>query len=1038
MVKFMDDIKHEILTDELEATLAPLWQAVDCLEANWREKILAQTVDEAADLLRQATDMAVAVIQNPGGDIDDARGALANQLKTLLEDPRFVRLRPSVAFVQSGTETILTGLVLPEMIQVSLDGALIFLQPGDAIDDRIYKLWRRFARQIEIVPQRVVNVLRRWRKQPEREFQSLLRTVRVASIGKTYLQIGLPLEAALVHGFEISALMVQALRRLWEVFLREYTALDEREADCQALENVCEEALSVLVTQGELAEREIESRFGDLRSTLQDLLGRIEAPWEVYIRAIKLYFGNLRLRKQYQNLEADWERLYRGMLGSFDLGLEIASFQYQATEYAEKVREIVSDHVESSLLVPLAWMRDRCEADAQEVRNFFSDLKNKMEDQEAWTFARSVDDLQDQLEKLVTSLSTGYTVHTMSQIDRGCMVAQGRGELALMSDASEQLMRQVGGDCDFWVGESPQWAMGELPPDAEILQVPVRELVRPLMDSDVQPGLDELRQRLVDLFLSTQNTLRDVWKVIRFNVESGIGEMDGETTDRRHLLNTAEEIAVGGLERAGARVGELIAEVEHVAKEVDAGVQGVLNETLDKVEKSLQPGSELDVRLRKFTRLARLRAEGYAEIGEGVGAAFQARWNRLRLFATAMGSALVARLRRVLGIAPVAQQEAQATIDEADLGTVDLNRLPPIYRRLFRLEALQTDDFLVARNDELDTMRQALVRWENKRSCALALVGEVGTGKTSLLNCAEPKLFRRHQVFRHAFEETVNNEADLVRTLCSIIGINKASSLDDVTRYFADREEPCVIILEHGYELFIRRIGGLEVIRAFLQLISATSQKVFWCLSMTESAWRYLDAVVQISEYFSYMIETRNMPADELEQAVMARHEVSGYGLRFLPGDSPSVARRLKKAKDEDAQQDILHEVYFDHLSDASKGNVQIALFYWLRSILEVKEDTVFVEALKPLRFAFLASLSADKLFTLAAMLQHGTLTVSEHKEIFRSAQAISQGVLDTLAASNIIQIRPGAIDKGELRYAINPVMRRPVVDLLWNRHILY
>ena len=320
----------------------------------------------------------------------------------------------------------------------------------------------------------------------------------------------------------------------------------------------------------------------------------------------------------------------------------------------------------------------------------------------------------------------------------------------------------------------------------------------------------------------------------------------------------------------------------------------------------------------------------------------------------------------------------------------------------------------------------------------MALVGEAGTGKTTLLNCAIPKFFHQHDTFRYAFEETINTEGDLAHTLCTMLGIEQMGSLLEVEGYLIGRERPCIILLEHGYELFMRRIGGLEVIRALLQLIAATSQNVFWCLSMTEASWRYLDAVVEISEYFPYVIETRNMPASELAQVVMARHEVSGYGLYFLQGESPSVARRLKRTTNERGQQAVLRDVFFDQLSDASKGNVQIALFYWLRSIQEIKDDTVYVEALKPLRFAFLNTLSADKLFTLAAILQHGTLTVSEHATIFRSSQTVSQGLLNTLAANNLIQVRQGATDGGEERYSMNPVMRRPVVDLLWNRHIFY
>ena len=1027
---------NEMKTDSVETSLAPLWQAVDRLETEWREQVLAHVVDDASDLLREATDLAVEVIQNPTGDVDDARGALTNRLKVLLDDARFVRLRPSVAFARSEPEAVLTRLALPDALKAPLDVALLAVQAGDALDDRVYKFWRRFARYVGGLPWRLGNRVHRWRDRPERALPAEWRTIRIRSVGQTHLQTGLPMEAALVHCFEISALTVQALRRLWDVFLQEYTG--DQDADHHVLEQVCEDTLSTLVARGELAEKEIADCFETLRVSLRDSLDRIDAPWNVYIRAFRLYFGKQRIQKQYENLEKDWERLYRGMLGSFDLGLEIASFEYEATEYVEDIRARVSHHVERTLVVPLTWMEERCLSDSEEAQNLFNAIKEGVEDQDAVLFAQAVEALQDRLEALVTNLSTGYTVHTMQQIDRGRTVSQGREELALLTKASANLMRQVGGDCDFWVGEPPQWVVGDPPPDHETLRVPVRELVRPLVEREVQPELDELRQRLTDLYGHTQTVLQDIWKVIRFNVESGIAEMDGDTTDRRQLLNTAEEIVVGGLARAGSRVGALLDEVKSVTNGVDVGMLETVNGAIKKVEKSLQPGSGLDVRLRRLTRLAKSRAEGYAEIGEGVGSAFLRRLTYTHKWAMGKGQTGVIYVRRLLGLMPVAQHEAQTIIDEADLSNTKLERLPSIYRRLFRMVPLQTEDFLVARSDELKTMGEAIARWEKGRPSALALVGEVGTGKTTLINCATPKLFNKHQVYRHAFDGTVNTEADLARILCTVLDIKKVDSLDELAQYFMARETPCVVLLEHGYELFMRRIGGLEVIRGLLQLISATSRKVFWCLSMTESAWRYLDAVVEISEYFSYVIETRNLSGDELAKVIMARHEVSGYGLLFASENTPSVLRRLKKTGDEKSQQNVLREIFFERLSDASKGNVQIALFYWLRSIIEIKDDTVYVELLKPFRFAFLNQLSVDKLFTLAAVLQQGTLTVREHMEVFRSSESVSEGMMATLASDNLIQIRPGMDENGDVRYMINPVMRRPLVDLLWNRHIFY
>ena len=85
--------------------------------------------------------------------------------------------------------------------------------------------------------------------------------------------------------------------------------------------------------------------------------------------------------------------------------------------------------------------------------------------------------------------------------------------------------------------------------------------------------------------------------------------------------------------------------------------------------------------------------------------------------------------------------------------TVDLNAkdLPLLYRRLFRFEPLQDPRFLVGRETEMGAIAAARSMWEANRPVAVILVGQRGSGKTSLINCSLKRTLAGQEVVRGEF-----------------------------------------------------------------------------------------------------------------------------------------------------------------------------------------------------------------------------------------------------------------------------------------------
>src|SRR5262249_2575408 len=79
--------------------------------------------------------------------------------------------------------------------------------------------------------------------------------------------------------------------------------------------------------------------------------------------------------------------------------------------------------------------------------------------------------------------------------------------------------------------------------------------------------------------------------------------------------------------------------------------------------------------------------------------------------------------------------------------------LPPLYGLLFRIAPVEAQRFLTGAEKELAGLEQAVKDWDAGRFAACLVIGDRGSGKTSLLNCAELGAFAEHTLIRGEFHE---------------------------------------------------------------------------------------------------------------------------------------------------------------------------------------------------------------------------------------------------------------------------------------------
>ncbi len=323
--------------------------------------------------------------------------------------------------------------------------------------------------------------------------------------------------------------------------------------------------------------------------------------------------------------------------------------------------------------------------------------------------------------------------------------------------------------------------------------------------------------------------------------------------------------------------------------------------------------------------------------------------------------------------------------------------LPLIYGRLFRPEPVGDPRFLIGRREEMDALLECRRSWEADLPTALLIVGERGSGKTSLINCAKASVFQSFPVSAGAFDARIVDAEGMDKFLLGMFGLDETEDLVE-----ALRRERRVAILEELERTFLRRIGGFKGLERLLSVVAKTKDSVLWCLAVNQAGFKLADAAVGMHRVFSHRINARAVSAKHLRRAILQRHDLSGMRLNFRRTSSNSPLHRLRGALGFERSP---REEFFDTLYDQSRGVFRSAFQLW-RSAMTVSGDSIRLQTPSEPDVASLnASLDLHDLFTLQAVLQHGALTGAEHAAVFAAAAEESADRLNRLREMGMLEV---------------------------------
>ncbi|MEM7106922.1 MAG: hypothetical protein AAF519_01760, partial [Bacteroidota bacterium] len=357
-----------------------------------------------------------------------------------------------------------------------------------------------------------------------------------------------------------------------------------------------------------------------------------------------------------------------------------------------------------------------------------------------------------------------------------------------------------------------------------------------------------------------------------------------------------------------------------------------------------------------------------------------------------------------------------------------INKLPFVYQRLFRSQALEDLSFYESRSAEVRELSRAYTNWIKNRFAPSIVVGEKGSGLTTLLHFAIKEIGSSNPVIHILMEERVILP-DHIATFFSDQLKTKFKNLNELVKYLNEGPKR-IIVIENLQRMYLRKVGGFDCLMELLQLITITSRNVFWMVGCTLYAWNYLEKTIKLSEHFGYVVKLQDFDNEQIVSVISKRHQVSGYNVEFEPTGLNMSSKKFKSL-DSKAQQTLLRKQYFDDLNKIAKSNISLALLYWLRSTNVIAGSTISIRGLRDIDFSFLNSYSQDKLFGLTQLVLHDGMSEQDFMEVSGKSSSGSRNVLYPLYDDGVL------VEEDDI-FSVNPLLYRQVVNLLKVKNIIH
>lgn len=516
-----------------------------------------------------------------------------------------------------------------------------------------------------------------------------------------------------------------------------------------------------------------------------------------------------------------------------------------------------------------------------------------------------------------------------------------------------------------------------------------------------------------------EKKVAEIPEIIDFAIESSISFYEKESN-----VEESVKILTEGIARAEKKLEEISGlHQSFIQKEVET-----LKSSIDKFVNDIsaiadsESASQINLRIVKLQALAKSK-----EIRQNIS-------KHIKNFIPVVTGHLKKGLRflwqsseRISKQFKVQEKQQFITSDTSDyLATTEvaINKLPYIYQRLFKIEPLKSFELFIGRNKPAEMLLSAYTKWKEGRFAPVVIIGEKGSGKTTIINWFLKTKIHNEQVIYLDLHE-VNKTPEMFYHEIEALVADKRNATASPSS-----SRNTILAIDGLARLFTTEINGFTYLMKTMKLISETNSQVFWIVSAHLYSWHYIDKSFKISDYFAYHIKLTDIKAEDLKQIIKKRHNISGFRLIYESVPAKKSFVRSNKSNTEKTQAE-LEDAYFKSLTEFNNNNLSQAFLYWLRSTSKVENDTIYIRQISEIKNNFIKSISLPKMITLKNILLLNGITIEGYARKFNQHPELSKLHLDQMKDDGLLVM-------AQDYYLINPIIYSQIIKELYILNLLH
>jgi len=335
--------------------------------------------------------------------------------------------------------------------------------------------------------------------------------------------------------------------------------------------------------------------------------------------------------------------------------------------------------------------------------------------------------------------------------------------------------------------------------------------------------------------------------------------------------------------------------------------------------------------------------------------------------------------------------------------------LPADYVDAFTLRPLNDEQYMVAPRKPVQAIRDLFDFWsEEKREGSVAIIGEAGIGKTTLIRQAVKALdVDDDKVLHGRPDRKLSTERDVIEFLSATFGFEEVpDTLHALEQAILDDPNPLVVI-DDAHHCFLKTMGGLVGLDAFVHVVNVTCTNVFWITAFDAYPWFFIKNLKRTEPPFRHIIHLKPWNSADIEGLVMARNADCGYTATF----QDLVVDRSAGGQ---AQYEVVKTArsYFRLLTDVTGGNPSVAIRYWLGALRTEpgRGRLLRVGLYNPAPPSVLATASAEVLFMLTCIAEHASISQDQLAQVLRLPADNVQRMLSYCEENAIIFRQDGVV----------------------------